>query len=403
MGSNFVNTFQNKGENMMRRVAGGTQSPPRWRERTARGNAGFTLIELLVVIAIIAILAALILPAVQSAREAARRTQCQNNEKQLGLAIHNFIDSYQKFPASLRPPSNNTTSPRFGMLTQLLPFIEASDIYDQYNQTVSWDVGNNVILGQAPLKFVTCPSTPEDANRWDCDPSGKAAAVNPAYTQYAGCVAISDYAASNGLDPTLIGLLQAQGSYTGVSIDTTTYYYTGTLAAAGQPAWPSQVKGALAINQPHRVQEIRDGLSNTIAMVESAGRPYVYQKNVSLGTNLAAAGLNGGGWIRPASDFSFAGSSSNGTVVPAATLTGAAISQTNGANVYPGYNTSSGVAYWGVYGTSQPYAFHSSAGINVLFSDGRVQLVNSTVSVPVFAALITAAGAAVEASTRGGY
>ena len=114
------------------------------------------------------------------------------------------------------------------------------------------------------------------------------------------------------------------------------------------------------------------------------------------------AGLNGGGWVRPASDFTFAASSNSGTVVPAATLTGASVSATNGANVFPNYSPSTGAPYWGVYGTSQPYSFHSG-GVQVLFGDGRVQLINSKISIPVFAALITAAGNSIEASTRGGY
>jgi prepilin-type N-terminal cleavage/methylation domain-containing protein/prepilin-type processing-associated H-X9-DG protein len=386
----------------MRRVSLLKNVPSGVSERAIKRNAGFTLIELLVVIAIIAILASLVLPAVQAARESARRAQCQNNEKQLGLAIHAFIDAYQKFPASLRPASNNATAPRYGVLTQLLPYLEATDISDKYDSTQSWDAGPNLLLAQNPLKFVTCPSTPEDAKRFDCDPSGKAALINPQYTQWVGCVAISDYAASNGLDPTLIGLLQAQGFYTGVSVDTTKYYYTGSLNAAGQPAWPTQVKGILAVNQPHTIQQVTDGLSNTIALVESAARPYVYQNNSTLGTDLSVAGLNGGGWVRPASDFTFAASSNSGTVVPAATLTGASINATNGANVFPNYAPSSGAAYWGVYGTSQPYSFHSG-GVQVLFGDGRVQLISSKVSIPVFAALITAAGNSVEASTRGGY
>ena len=219
------------------------------------------------------------------------------------------------------------------------------------------------------LKFVTCPSTPEDANRLD---------VDPATSNAVGVVAISDYAASNGLDPSLVALLQGAGYYANVPTDPVNGYY-------GNQVWPQQVKGFLAVNTQHTFAQIRDGLSNTVAIVESAGRPYVYQKRVSLGNDTALHGVNGGGWPRPASDFTFAASSADGTVIPPTTLVGAAaINATNGADVLANYNANSGAPYWGVYGTSQPYSFHA-AGTNVLFGDGRVQLVASTVNIPIFA------------------
>jgi len=109
-------------------------------------RAGFTLIELLVVIAIIAILIALLLPAVQQAREAARRSQCVNNMKQLGLAVHNFVDTNRKLPAGqIADPAYNpsTTFNQFtlvGHLIYLLPYLEQSHIYAPYPGAMEMNV-----------------------------------------------------------------------------------------------------------------------------------------------------------------------------------------------------------------------------------------------------------------------
>src|SRR6202008_4030252 len=107
-------------------------------QRRARG---FTLIELLVVIAIIAILIALLLPAVQQAREAARRTQCKNNMKQIGLAFHNYHDVYNRFPqpAMIGVTVSSGLIIRSGAswCTMLLPYIEQANAYNQYNSNTS--------------------------------------------------------------------------------------------------------------------------------------------------------------------------------------------------------------------------------------------------------------------------
>src|SRR6188768_3739919 len=101
-----------------------------------RSRRAFTLIELLVVIAIIAILIALLLPAVQQAREAARRTQCKNNLKQLGLALHNYHDIYQRFPRSFGNQSvDGSGNERWGhsQWVGLLPFFDQAPLYNQWN------------------------------------------------------------------------------------------------------------------------------------------------------------------------------------------------------------------------------------------------------------------------------
>ncbi len=130
-------------------------------------SRGFTLIELLVVIAIIAILIALLLPAVQQAREAARRTQCKNNMKQIGIAMHNYHDTYQNFPPGCISNTNNTDPPsgpqQWGWAVFILPQMEQGNLFellDPSNRTLS-DVLSNTTdraIVQQRIDAYRCPS-----------------------------------------------------------------------------------------------------------------------------------------------------------------------------------------------------------------------------------------------------
>jgi prepilin-type N-terminal cleavage/methylation domain-containing protein len=178
-----------------------------------RRTRGFTLVELLVVIAIIGILIALLLPAVQAAREAARRSQCTNNLKQLGLALHNHHDVYQRFPAGgardQAPFGEGETDWGSSWLVYILPFVEQKNIYDkwQFNNSSGVFNGNNMtLINNLIIPGYVCPSSPLNKT---CDATylctrgavnyvGISGAVNGLITSSGGFPETRQNAVSNG-------------------------------------------------------------------------------------------------------------------------------------------------------------------------------------------------------------
>jgi prepilin-type N-terminal cleavage/methylation domain-containing protein/prepilin-type processing-associated H-X9-DG protein len=313
--------------------------------RTVRfSRSGFTLVELLVVIAIIGILVALLLPAVQAARESARRTQCVNNLKQMALSAHNFHDTKNVLPSSIRP-AGLTTLPRIAGLTLLLPYFEQQNAYDRYDQTKNWFDPANLPVTSQQISTYGCPSTP-DPKRLDGVPE------NSPWTQV---VAVTDYSPTIGVDQRLksSSLVDEVGP--------------GLLPKNGEP----------------RLADATDGLSNTIIYGESAGRPYVYRKGNRRIGQLPTPRLNAGGWARPASDFSIDGSSQDGTSFPGP----CAINCTNGEDVSSTFPH----PYYGTEGTAEAFGFHPG-GANFALGDGSVRFIAANINIREFAKLVTRAG-----------
>ncbi|MBS0265018.1 MAG: DUF1559 domain-containing protein [Planctomycetes bacterium] len=130
---------------------------------SSRRERGFTLIELLVVIAIIAVLVALLLPAVQQAREAARRSQCRNNLKQLGLAIFNYESALGRLPPTAvvaGRPNNGLETSYLGAFGRILPYLEQGNIYNQINSSSDYGDLNNLPASAHTIPVFLCPSEP---------------------------------------------------------------------------------------------------------------------------------------------------------------------------------------------------------------------------------------------------
>lgn len=212
-----------------------------------RTHRGFTLIELLVVIAIIAILIALLLPAVQQAREAARRTQCKSNLKQIGLALHNYHDAHRVLPAGWIERRDysfvDTASDNgFGWPAFLLPMIDQAPLHSLIDFTeplylepdrdsaTPGNQNNETLVATQVIPLYQCPSDVGPGQQNNIDANGNVSIATMATLDYVGCLGTT--------------VVPDNGTYTG----------TG--------------EGAFYRNSTRRFRDFRDGLSNTIVVGE---------------------------------------------------------------------------------------------------------------------------------------
>lgn len=310
--------------------------------RAPRNRSGFTLIELLVVIAIIGVLVALLLPAVQAARESSRRTQCTNNLKQIGLAIINFESSLKKFPLAYTPnntgphpfgacngedaPSTSKNHPANGKLSHfvlsfILEYMDRQNQYDKINFKLNYNDAANAPVLQVDVPEFICPSA--DTRR------GKFV------TDYTTLVDINEgnyckYLEAPGLTPqkrrveTLVGLLS---------------------------------------DMPTTVANVRDGMSNTFMFFESAGKPNRYIKGV----------LKPGDPV-PAPEYQWASGTAYDTWgnVPSNSPDCPLTTVMNCDNYH------------------EIYGFHSNGALFV-YGDGRVEYHSDTIDLDIFLCLFTRA------------
>ena len=299
-----------------------------------RRSQGFTLVELLVVIAIIGVLLALLLPAVQQAREAARRSSCQNNMRQIGLGLHLFHDVNHVFPASgwTVASAANPSGKFVGWRSLTLPYLEQANVQAIYDRSLDWWEGTNRQTGTIQLAVYRCPSVPQRAAVRDAIAKPPRPAIN-----FPAPLAPTDYEAIMGVNALLDPVL-----YAGAGMNRSVMFRNSTV----------------------RMAEVTDGTAHTIAVIECSARPLSYR-----GRRIQPGIPNdqGQGWIDSEGPFSLDGAAPDGSFQGPSPLATRGINATN---------------------ENEPYSFHTG-GASFIFVDGHVQYLHENMPLVTLAGLCT--------------
>lgn len=360
-----------------------TLKSQRSAHRQRNACLAFTLIELLVVIAIIGILVGLLLPAVQAAREAARRMSCQNNLRQMGLALHNFHNATREFPGFWEygfsgQPGPDTKLKLQSWVISAAPHFEQGALFQNYDKSTFFaDTPNQPVVSKV-IPTMLCPSAP-GSNRTIIKDFDPADGYNIDLLQAAGLpvfpsafvrtdveLGVADYSVCNGATGNL--LLAAGLDSNGNGTIETSDDARIILDFEGRPTvmglWPNPIidipkltrwasgripdTGLIAARP--KMRDVLDGLSNTLLLVECAGRPakYLQRRLHPSGTDVASAG-----WADPTNQF-YADERQP-------------INYTNEDEIY---------------------SFHTG-GANLLFADGSVHFISENIAAEILVSLIS--------------